>query len=126
VTVDRVVDACAMAAFVFDEPDRPLVEARLSDSALFVPMLFRFEMASVCLKKIRARPDEKHLLLAAYERSLLIPLTELDVALTEVIELAIATRLTLYDASYLWLSRHLGIELITIDANFLKAAARLP
>ena len=39
------------------------------------------------------------------------------------IDLAIGTGLTAYDASYLWLSRQLGAELVTLDRRLAKAAA---
>ena len=39
-----------------------------------------------------------------------------------VVELAIATGLTAYDASYLWLAHQLGAELITLDRQLARAA----
>ena len=41
-----------------------------------------------------------------------------------VLVLALATGLTAYDASYLWLSRHLGAELVTLDRRLMTEAAR--
>jgi len=41
----------------------------------------------------------------------------------EVVELAELEALTAYDAAYLWLSRALGCELVTLD-QALAAAAR--
>ena len=41
----------------------------------------------------------------------------------EVLTLANTTRLTHYDASYLWLSRHLGAPLITFDRALARAAS---
>src|SRR3984893_6924962 len=38
------------------------------------------------------------------------------------LELAAVTGLTAYDASYLWLSRQLGAELVTLDRQLAKAA----
>jgi predicted nucleic acid-binding protein len=40
----------------------------------------------------------------------------------EVIDLAAQTRLTTYDASYLWLARKTGGELVTLDKRLLKAS----
>ena len=40
----------------------------------------------------------------------------------EVVDLALETGLTVYDASYLYLSRNLGMELITFDRRLHEAA----
>jgi predicted nucleic acid-binding protein len=39
------------------------------------------------------------------------------------LELAAATGLTAYDASYLWLAQQLGAELVTLDQQLAKASA---
>jgi predicted nucleic acid-binding protein len=41
----------------------------------------------------------------------------------KIVELALETGLTAYDASYLWLARHLGAELVTLDKALETAAA---
>ena len=38
------------------------------------------------------------------------------------VELGLATGLTAYDASYLWLAKELGAELVTLDKALRKAA----
>ncbi len=38
------------------------------------------------------------------------------------LELALTTGLTAYDASYLWLTRQLGAELVTLDKQLATAA----
>jgi predicted nucleic acid-binding protein len=47
---------------------------------------------------------------------------EVEVSMAEVLLSADRENLTAYDASYLWLSRKLGLELVTLDGD-LKAAA---
>ncbi len=47
----------------------------------------------------------------------------LDVDHAAVLDLAGKTSLTAYDASYLWLSRALGVELVTLDKQLARAAA---
>jgi predicted nucleic acid-binding protein len=42
-----------------------------------------------------------------------------------VLELARTTALTAYDASYLWLARHLRGELVTLDRTIRKSAAKV-
>jgi predicted nucleic acid-binding protein len=39
------------------------------------------------------------------------------------VDLALKTGLTAYDASYLWLARRLGAELVTLDKELGRAAA---
>ena len=39
-----------------------------------------------------------------------------------VVELALETGLTAYDASYLWLARQFGADLVTLDKALDKAA----
>jgi predicted nucleic acid-binding protein len=41
----------------------------------------------------------------------------------KVIDLATATDLSVYDASYLWLARSLGAELVTLDRKLARVAA---
>jgi predicted nucleic acid-binding protein len=41
----------------------------------------------------------------------------------EVVLLAEATKLSFYDASYLWLSRSLGVPLVTLDRRLEDAAS---
>jgi predicted nucleic acid-binding protein len=64
---------------------------------------------------MRAAPNEVQVLLRAF--SLLDELSiEIEaVELQEAIILAHHARLSLYDASYLWLARELGAELVTLD-----------
>jgi predicted nucleic acid-binding protein len=122
---DKVIDASAMAAVVFDELDREIIEPHLAGATLFAPLLFRFEMASVCLKKIRAHPREQMALVEAFEKTLQLPVAEMNIDLNETITLAFEQRLSLYDASYLWLARHLGVELVTLDEKLQKAATKI-
>ncbi len=49
---------------------------------------------------------------------------ELEVRLGEVVALARRERLTVYDASYLWLARALDAELVTLDERLSRAASR--
>ena len=48
---------------------------------------------------------------------------EVAVDYDEALDLAAATGLTAYDASYLWLARQLGAELVTLDRQLAKAEA---
>jgi predicted nucleic acid-binding protein len=118
----KIVDASAAAALLFGEPEGEGVAERLADGRLAAPRLFSFELANVCLFKIRRRPEERSGLLAAFRLRNRLGVEELEVDAAGVVELAEATGLTAYDASYLWLARQVGGELITLDRRLAKAA----
>ena len=122
---EAVVDASALAAVTFGEAQGAAVRARLSGATLAAPPLIWFELANVCLTKIRRDPDEADRLLQAFRDASRLALELQPVDLEAVIGLARETGLTAYDASYLWLSRHLSAELVTLDGE-LQAAAQTP
>jgi predicted nucleic acid-binding protein len=62
----KVVDASAVAALVFGEPEASEVAARLRGATLAAPALLAFEVASVCLKKLKRHPEQRESLLAAF------------------------------------------------------------
>jgi predicted nucleic acid-binding protein len=118
-----VVDASAIGALIFGEPQAEKVAARLGEHPLAAPGLIWFELASIALKKLKAYPGERlHILRAlALARSLAIRTAEVDhhaiIALSERIAL------TTYDASYLWLAQELGGDLVTLDQKLARIAA---
>lgn len=117
----KVVDASAIGALLFGEPEGPSIASRLSKSRLLAPELLFFEVASVCLKKLKRYPDRRQSILKAFAmlRRLSIELVEVDHL--EVVLLAEGNGLTVYDASYLWLARRLKAELVTLDQRLANA-----
>jgi len=89
------------------------------DSAreVVAPALVWFELANVCWKKSRRYPDDADEFVAQFACAHRLPVNTVEVDHTAVVELARQTGLTTYDASYLWLARHLGNELLTLDAR---------
>ena len=120
--VVKVVDASALAAVLFGEPEAPEVAERLAGSRLVAPALLPFEVASVCLKKMRRHPETRQQTLDAYTRWNRLEIEEMAVTFAQVIELAEETELTCYDASYLWLAVQLEAELVTLDERLGEAA----
>lgn len=118
---DKVVDASAVVALLFNERTQEKVVARLRGASLHAPGLLEFEVANACLKKMRACPGERQALLEAFSllNALSIALERINVA--EAIALAQRTKLSLYDASYLWLARVLDAELVTLDDKLARA-----
>ena len=123
-TTDKVIDASALAAVAFIEPRASAMAARLRGHQLIAPALLRFEMAHVCIKKMRERPAESALILGQFESSLQMPIQIMPIDYRKTISLAEQFGLSAYDASYLWLARELGLELVTGDAALEKAFAR--
>lgn len=120
----KVVDASALAAVLFAEPSAERVSAVLGRGRLAAPTLLRYELGSVCLKKIGLYPGQRRALLEALSLLDRMDLRELEVPIEEVVTLAGRERLTVYDASYLWLARALEAELVTLDDRLGRAAAR--
>jgi predicted nucleic acid-binding protein len=119
----KVVNASALAALLFGEPEAAAIAARLEGSDLFAPTLLDYEIASVCLKKLRRDPQRRDAMLAAFAlyARMAIEIVEIDHA--DALRLAEAVGLTIYDAAYLWLARKLVAELVTLDKRLQSAAA---
>ena len=122
---DKVVDASAVAALLFNELTREEIVPRLREATLHAPSLIGFEVANACLKKIRAAPAEREALIEAFFLLDALSISLEAVNLAETIALAEQTRLSLYDANYLWLARALDAELVTLDEKLARADENL-
>ena len=119
----RVVDASALGALAFGEPEAGEIAEALGDWPLVAPALLWFEVASICLKKIETYGFQSREILAAFELAGDLAIDILDVDHPTVVELARRIGLTTYDASYLWLARELDGVLVTLDQH-LRVAGR--
>jgi predicted nucleic acid-binding protein len=122
VTVAKVVDASALAAPLFAEPEADAVAKRLEGARLAAPSLLDFELANVCLTKMRRQPSERDVIRAAFGLANRLRVDTVAVDYAAIVDLAEATGLTAYDASYLWLARRLDAELVTLDRKLAAAA----
>ena len=61
----KVVDASAVGALLFGEPQARQVAARLQAGRLVAPALLSFEVASICVKKLKNYPTQHDTLLKA-------------------------------------------------------------
>jgi predicted nucleic acid-binding protein len=118
----KVVDASALAAVLFNEAESSAVAGRLADAQLVAPHMLSFELTNICRTKIRQRPAERAAFLTAFAMRHSFNVKEMPVHPDAVLHLALATNLTVYDASYLWLARHLDAELVTLDKALARAA----
>ncbi len=120
----KVVDASALAALLFGEPEAEAVAASLEGARLTALALLGFELANVCLTKMRRHPAQRDALRAAFRLADRLALETVAVDPGAALDLAEATGLTAYDASYLWLARALGGELVTLDRKLAASVAR--
>jgi predicted nucleic acid-binding protein len=118
----KVVDASALAALLFGEPEAEAIAERLAQAQLAAPSLLAFELANVCLIKARRHPELRVALMAAFRLRARLRVQEVALDHDKASELVAATGLTAYDASYLLLARQLGAELVTLDRQLAGAA----
>jgi predicted nucleic acid-binding protein len=121
VTEIKVVDASALGAVLFAEPNGQAVAAQLSGGRLVAPTLLGYEIANVCVSKIRANPGQRSGFLTAFANWSEMGIEFLDVNHASVLQVAEQFGLTSYDASYLWLAQRLGAELVTLDRRLGRA-----
>ena len=117
----KVVDASAIGSVIFGEPEGPSVVRRLAGMRLVAPELIFFELASICVKKLKIYPEFRQQLLDAFVILNRLAMEPVEVEYVEVVLIAERYGVSAYDASYLWLARRLGAELITLDRRLEKA-----
>ena len=90
---------------------------------MYAPALLKFEMASAAWKKVRRQPDCARPILAALVTALdpRRGITWMEVDQADAVLVSLATGLSVYDASYLWLAGILGADLVTLDTRLAKA-----
>ena len=118
---DKVIDASAVVALLFNELTREEIVPRLREATLRAPSLIGFEVANACLKKIRAAPAERAALIEAFSLLDALSVSLETVNLDGAILLAERMKVSLYNASYLWLAHALGAELVTLDDQLARA-----
>ena len=119
-----VVDASALAAVLFDEPAGAAMVDRLVDHELHVPAVFYFELTNIACSKARMRPANQSAFEASLRDGLDYPISVDAVDFLEVFGLAVRTKLSVYDASYLWLAKRLDVPLVTLDKKLAAHATR--
>lgn len=115
-----VVDASAVAAVLFDEPESEPVVASVGGT-LAAPSLLLYEIASVCTTKLTRRPADAKAILSRYRL-----LQDLDIELAEpdwekLPVLAQKWTISAYDAAYLQLALLRDAPLVTLDARLAAA-----
>ncbi|GJL64808.1 MAG: ribonuclease VapC [Nitrospirales bacterium] len=122
---DKVIDASALAAILFAEPDADVILEMVKNTTLSAPSLLPYELSNVCLQKIRRHPSKRAMLIQGLDFLTQIRITYCEVNSIESVELAEQNALTAYDAAYLWLANTLDCPLITLDRKLAKAARKV-
>ena len=122
---DKVADASLLGAVVFEESRAEEGLALLAGAGLYEPTLLADELSSIARKKIVQHPEQRTVLLQALEMALSLDIRWAEVDHLQVVDLAVDTGLSIYDASYLYLSRTLGIDLVTFDRRLQAVADSL-
>lgn len=118
-----IIDASAVAAVLFDEPEAAPVIASASGE-LAAPGLLRYEMSSICATKLQRDPRAAKLILQRYRlfAGLHIELVEPDWDALPL--LARQWELSAYDAAYLQIALMRKAPLVTLDARLAGAYDR--
>lgn len=115
-----VVDASAVAAVLFDEPEsEPLLAA--VTGRLLAPTLILYELASVCATKLMRRPTQADATLARYGLIAELDLELIEPAWGTLPSLAVQWSISVYDAAYLQLATARADNLLTLDARLAAA-----
>ena len=115
-----VVDASAVAAVLFDEPEAaPIVASVLGK--LIAPTLLRYELASVCTTKSIRNPERADEIDARYRLLDKLAIRYFEPAWPELPALARRWALSAYDACYLQLALTQCAPLVTLDARLAAA-----
>jgi predicted nucleic acid-binding protein len=122
---DKVVDASALAALAFAEPEADAVIDQIDGHRLHAPALIVFELMSVAWNRAKKQPAAAGLFLEALEVLDGLGLRLRGIDQREVVRLGLSSGLTAYDATYLWLARALNLPLVTLDKKLGAQAKKI-
>src|SRR5690606_929211 len=115
-----VVDASAVAAVLFDEPDAAPVDASVR-GRLLAPTLLRYELASVATTRLIRHPHQARSIQQRYELLDRRDLHSFEPEWHALHGLVSRCSLSAYDAAYLQLALARDAALITLDARLAAA-----
>ena len=115
-----VLDCSVLAAALFQEEAREEAKQHVSSADLHAPHGLQFEIAQVALKKMTAGLEQVARAGLHHLKEMRIDLHRIDEE--PVFDLAARYKLSVYDASYLWLAGELKAPLATFDLRLAKAA----
>ena len=119
------VDASAIAAIVFGEPEGQELANYCTGETLVAPTLLDFELANIGLKKIRRKLRLRADVIAAMQVAQGLRIERIAVPAVDALALADRTGLTAYDAAYLWVAIARDAELVTLDDDLARVNDQL-
>jgi predicted nucleic acid-binding protein len=120
-----VVDASALGAMAFGEPEGAEINKYLKGQTLLAPTLVDYELANLANTKVRRGAITVVQASVVLRAVLQLPIRRVAVPGEEMFLLATQTGLSAYDAAYLWLARTSDIELVTLDRQLAAVTDRL-
>lgn len=115
-----VVDASAVAAVLFDEPEAAPIAASVQGD-LMAPALLRYEIASVCTTKLIRHPTRAADIKARYKLLEQLAINYMEPNWASLPALARHWALSAYDAAYLQLALTQHAPLVTLDKRLATA-----
>lgn len=127
VSYSCVVDASTAVQLVFPEPLSAQAAALFAllgagVSVFHVPDLFFAECANICWKKVQRNACTEAEALAGLSNILAFPLTSTSCQslATDAIRIALAEKITAYDACYFTLAQRMSVPFITADQKLVQ------
>jgi predicted nucleic acid-binding protein len=121
----KVVDASVIACWCFRESRWAEAAGLLQNAELHAPTLLAYELTSIARRKVTNYPEKATEISEALQIALSVPVQLDDVNHIDVLELALKTGITTYDACYLYLAKALDGFLVTFDQKLIKAAMQI-
>jgi len=119
------VDVGVLAALIFGEPRADEADSLLRGSELHSPPLLAYELTRIAQRKVGQTPGQRVAFEAGLETAFAMNIRWREVNHAPVLQLALQTNLTTYDASYLYVAQALGLPLVTFDRRLQAAASTL-
>ena len=115
-----VVDASALVAVMFDEPEAAPVRASVG-GRLIAPTLLRYEIANACVSRARRRPADAAHILRKHQAVATLRIDYVEPDWAALLGLAQRWGLTAYDAAYLQVALARAVPLVTLDRQLAAA-----
>ena len=122
-TPAKVADASVLAALIFGEPRAAEADSLLPGAELHAPPLLAYELTRIAQRKASQSPTQRGAFEEGLETALAMNIRWREISHAAVLQLALQTNLTTYDACHLYLSRALGATLATFDRRLQAAAS---
>lgn len=118
-----VLDASAVLSFIiFDEKIPPIVKEVFDlyshgECQFVAPDLLKLEVSNALRSAVKSKRLSKDIALSILKEFLNLEILYKKVEEISVLEMAINQEISVYDATYLWLSKKHQIDLVTLDKN---------